>query len=122
MNAIKNLSGKNLTKLISQASKELTKRKRMEVLSRDIQRVITKHKVSRSELASLIDIIRSEAKVSKKTKTRAASKVPPKFKNPNGDETWTGRGRAPGWVSEICETTGLKVSDFKASSVYLINK
>ena len=122
MNAIKKLSGKDLTKLIDQASKELIQRKRMDVLSKDIQRVIAKHKVSKSELASLIDMIRFETKVSKKTKTRAASKVPAKFKNPNGQETWTGRGRAPNWVSEICQTTGITVTEFKTSSKYLITE
>tara|TARA_B100000497_G_scaffold105263_1_gene121427 strand:- start:431 stop:799 length:369 start_codon:yes stop_codon:yes gene_type:complete len=122
MNAIKNLSGKDLTKLIDQAAKELTQRKRMDALSKDIQRVIAKHKVSKSELASLIDMIRNETKISKKTKTRAASKVPAKFKNPNGQETWTGRGRAPNWILEICETAGLTVPEFKASPAYLISE
>ena len=122
MNAIKKLSGKDLTKLIDQASKELIQRKRMDVLSKDIQRVIAKHKVSKAELASLIDMIRFETKISKKTKTRAASKVPAKFKNPNGQETWTGRGRAPNWVSEICQTTGITVTEFKTSSTYLITE
>jgi len=122
MNAIKNLSGKDLTKLIDEAAKELNQRKRMDALSKDIQRVIAKHKVSKTELASLIDMIRSETKISKKTKARAASKVPAKFKNPNGQETWTGRGRAPNWVSGICETTGLTVPEFKASPAYLISE
>jgi DNA-binding protein H-NS len=121
MNAIKKLSGKDLTKLIDEAAKELTQRKRMDALSKDIQRVIAKHKVNKTELASLIDMIRSETKVSKKTKTRAASKVAAKFKNPNGKETWTGRGRAPNWVSGICETSGLTVPEFKASSAYLVS-
>ena len=121
MHAIKKLSGKDLTKLIDEAAKELTQRKRMDALSKDIQRVIAKHKVNKTELASLIDMIRSETKVSKKTKTRAASKVAAKFKNPNGKETWTGRGRAPNWVSGICETSGLTVPEFKASSAYLIS-
>ena len=66
MNAIKKLSGKDLTKLIDEAAKELNQRKRMDALSKDIQRVIAKHKVSKTELASLIDMIRSETKVSKK--------------------------------------------------------
>ena len=53
MNAIKKLSGKDLTKLIDEAAKELTQRKRMDALSKDIQRVIAKHKVSKTELAKL---------------------------------------------------------------------
>ena len=67
---------KKYEKLIDEAAKELTQRKRMDALSIDIQRVIAKHKVRKTELASLIEMMRSATKVSKKTKTRAASKVP----------------------------------------------
>lgn len=122
MNAVKNLSGKDLTKLIDQASKELIQRKRMETLRRDIQRLISKHKVTKTELSSLVAMIRSETKFSKKARARAAAKVPAKFRNPNGEQTWTGRGRAPNWVFEICEATGLTISEFKASSIYLVSK
>lgn len=122
MNAVKKLSGKDLTKLIDQASKELAQRKRMEVLRKVIQRLIAKHKVTKTELSSLVEMIRSEARISKKAQARAAVKVPAKFKNPNGEETWTGRGRAPNWVSKICEATGLTVSEFKACSIYRVNK
>jgi len=121
MNAIKKLSGKDLTKLIDEAAKELTQRKRMDALSKDIQRVIAKHKVNKTELASLIDMIRSETKVSKKTKTRAASKVACEVQKSQWSRDLDGRGRAPNWVSGICETTGLTVPEFKASPAYLIS-
>jgi DNA-binding protein H-NS len=29
---------------------------------------------------------------------KATATVPPKFKNPETNETWTGRGRAPRWL------------------------
>jgi DNA-binding protein H-NS len=121
MTAIKNLSGKELTRLIDQAAKELTQRKRMDLLSKDIQRVMTKHKVKKAEVAILIEMIRNEAKITMKSKRQAVSKIPAKFKNPKGKETWTGRGRAPIWVLAICEKTGLSVSEFKNSATYLIS-
>ncbi|WP_312567535.1 H-NS histone family protein [Comamonas sp.] len=30
----------------------------------------------------------------------AGSKVPPKYKNPETGETWTGRGKAPKWIQD----------------------
>lgn len=32
--------------------------------------------------------------------------VPPKYRNPNGLETWTGRGRQPKWVAAHVEAGG----------------
>ncbi len=39
-------------------------------------------------------------------------KVKPKFKNPFGDETWTGRGRKPLWFTEALQS-GLDITDLK---------
>lgn len=30
----------------------------------------------------------------------AGTKVPPKYRSPNG-ETWTGRGKAPKWIADV---------------------
>ncbi len=120
MSSIKKLSGKDLTKLIEEAAKELAQRKRLDVLKRDIQTVLSKHKVKQSELSGLIQSILSETKGRKATKVRSRSKVVPKFKNPNGNDAWSGRGRAPRWVSQICEEQGLTVDEFKLSPAYRI--
>lgn len=119
MNSIKKLSEKELTKLMGQAATELANRKRIETLNKDIQKVLSKHKVTKPELAALIDALRSQTKISK-SKARAASKVAPKFKNPAGSETWTGRGRAPNWVANLCKDAGISIDDFKTSANYLI--
>jgi len=43
--------------------------------------------------------------VKKKTKsTRKPAR--PKYQNPNGDQTWTGKGRQPKWVAEHVSTGG----------------
>ena len=119
MNAFKKLSEKELTKLMDQAASELANRKRIETLNKDIQKVLAKHKVTKPELTVLIDAIRSQTKLSK-SKARAASKVAPKFKNPTGSETWTGRGRAPNWVTVLCNDADISIDEFKTSTHYLI--
>lgn len=43
---------------------------------------------------------------------RTKAKSPPKYRNPaNPDQTWSGRGRKPGWITEA-EAAGRPVSDF----------
>ena len=119
MNAIKKLSGKDLEKLINQAASELESRKRIESLNKDIQKVLSKHKVTKAELSTLIDTLKGNYKAPK-SKTRTVTKVSPKFRNPAGAETWTGRGRTPKWVAHICGTAGISVEEFKRSTQYLI--
>jgi DNA-binding protein H-NS len=119
MNAIKKLSGKELERLISQAASELESRKRLESLNKDIQKILSKHKVTKAELSTLIDTLKWNHK-SSRAKTRAVTKVLPKFRNPAGAETWTGRGRTPKWVAHICSTAGISVEEFKRSAQYLI--
>ena len=119
MNAIKKLSGKELEKLINQAASELDSRKRIESLNKDIQKVLSKHKVTKAELSALIDTLKGNYKAPK-SKTRMVTKVSPKFRNPAGGETWTGRGRTPKWVAQICGASGISVEEFKKSTQYLI--
>ena len=39
-----------------------------------------------------------------KTASKPKAKIAPKYRNPdNPDQTWTGRGRQPGWVKEALE-------------------
>lgn len=38
----------------------------------------------------------------------------PKYRNPQGPETWTGRGKPPRWVVEIMDVQGLDIQGFKS--------
>ena len=58
MNSIKKLSGKELEKLINEAASELEDRKRIASLNRDIQKVLSKYKVTKAELAILIGTLK----------------------------------------------------------------
>lgn len=42
----------------------------------------------------------------------------PKYRNPHGFETWTGRGRPPRWVVDIMEAQNLSLEAFKMSNEY----
>ena len=44
--------------------------------------------------------------------------VAAKYRNPNGTEMWSGRGRPPRWVVDIMEASGLTIDEFKASDAY----
>jgi DNA-binding protein H-NS len=44
--------------------------------------------------------------------------VAAKYRNPNGSETWSGRGKPPRWVVEIMDASGLTIEAFKASDAY----
>lgn len=47
----------------------------------------------------------------KSSSTKAKSVVAPKFRSPDG-QTWTGRGKAPKWLSEL-EAKGRRREEFK---------
>lgn len=70
---------------------------------------------------SIHDLYPELAKAVKGKKVAAVGNrdaVAPKYRNPNGSETWSGRGRPPRWVVEIMDASGLTIEAFKASDVY----
>jgi DNA-binding protein H-NS len=52
-------------------------------------------------------------KANERLKPDQRSSVAPKYLNPNGKEKWTGRGRTPGWVTNICEQENIDIENFK---------
>ncbi len=38
----------------------------------------------------------------------------PKYRNPNGADTWTGRGKPPRWVVELMDNNALDIQGFKS--------
>ncbi len=53
-----------------------------------------------------------------KGKAKASGEVKGLYKDPVSGITWSGRGRSPKWVVDICEKKGLSIEAFKASSDY----
>ena len=57
-----------------------------------------------------------------KTSTKARDnrqRVKPKYINPNGKNGWSGRGRSPAWVLDICQKEGIDLAAFKKDSRFL---
>jgi len=127
LNSVKKLSKKDLSLLISNASKELEARKREELILKELQKVFDKHGVSRVEKLGLV---KSLAKISRpssgsvrvqaKRTNKKRVAVRPKYRHPSSRDTWTGRGRAPKWVVALCEERKITLAAFKSSSDFAI--
>jgi len=127
LNSVKKLSKKDLSILISNASKELEARKREELILKELQKVFDKHGVSRVEKLGLV---KSLAKISRpssgsvrvqaKRTNKKRVAVRPKYRHPSSRDTWTGRGRAPKWVVALCEERKITLAAFKSSSDFAI--
>ena len=77
-------------------------------------------RLAEADLA-ITDLYPELAKAGKGKKAAAAGSrdaVAPKYRNPNGTETWSGRGRPPHWVIAIMDASGLTIEAFKASPTY----
>ena len=117
---LEKLNEKQLKQVISSANSALVRIQKEERVMSDIQRIARKHKLSIDELATLLKSLktassRQPAKVKKKR-----AKVAPVYQSKDGLQKWTGRGRSPSWVVEICQREGLSVSEFKLDKRYTI--
>ncbi|HUH86707.1 MAG TPA: H-NS histone family protein [Pusillimonas sp.] len=90
---------KEITRLQKQAQ-ALQSRQRTPVIA-SIVRSMREYDISPDEIAAAYN-----KKKPARTATRATANttpkrtVPPKYRNPETGATWTGRGKAPRWVSE----------------------
>lgn len=72
--------------------------------------------VKAQEIIREFDLTASELGLSGKVSKKGLAKdkgnvVAPKYKDPDSDKTWTGRGKAPGWMSAQLEA-GKTKQDF----------
>ena len=111
---LSSLDKKQLRKIISDANSALTRRQKVEKAMTEIRRISKKHKLSKDELHSMLVSIQSD-KVSPSRKPGVLrAQVSPKYQSLDGTKNWTGRGRTPSWVDEICQSHGLTVESFKS--------
>lgn len=105
-NNLLQLSLHELAELVQNAEKALADKKKSER-----KNVIAKIK----ELAESIGVtvtIHDAGGATRTTSSRKGSKVAPKYRNPaNPEQTWTGRGVKPRWLSEYTNK-GRKIEDF----------
>ena len=101
---------KEITRLQKQA-KALQAKRRSPVIA-SIVRSMREYDITPDEITSAYNkkLVRSPArKVSVPAATKR--KVPVKYRHPDTGDTWTGRGKAPRWITAI-EAEGKKREDF----------
>ena len=100
-NIISNYSIDQLNDLIQKAEEEKERKKASEIVALRSQMVAMAGKLG----MKVEDIISYE---SQKKKTSGK----PKYRNPaNPEQTWTGRGKKPGWLKQALDR-GVKIEDF----------
>ena len=112
MKHLKNLSKAELNAILKSAQSEISRRKNLQTAAAEITKILKKYNISREELQI---VLTSQAKVTR------AKKIAPKYKNLTGSATWSGRGRAPKWVIDICASEGIDLHSFKSDPRFLIN-
>lgn len=90
---------KEITRLQKQAL-ALQAKQRTPVIA-SIVRSMREYDITPEEIAAAFNK-RKPARTATRTTTASTTKrtVPPKYKNPETGATWTGRGKAPRWVSD----------------------
>lgn len=126
---IPKMTNSELEKILAQAKDELVRRENMGKALADIKKILEKYKLRAEDVdwRQLNKTTKAGNKKKRNSKSNAAikmkakgrlkpdqrSSVVPKYLNPNGKEKWTGRGRAPSWVVNICEQENIDIENFK---------
>lgn len=128
---ISNLSDSALAKIASDIEIENKRRAARKVAATAIIAILKKHNLSITDIPELeLGKKRSTKRRKKSVVTKAKNKsvrnpdkrinVAFKYKNPNGSNKWSGRGRAPKWVSAILEKNNISLEQFKTDKRYKI--
>jgi len=105
---------KEISRLQKQAA-ALEKKQRVPVIN-DIVRSMREYDITPEDIIEAFSrrTRTSAKKAAKRTTTTVRTPVPPKYRNPETGATWSGRGKAPRWISEA-ESAG------KSRDSFLIN-
>ena len=114
------LDSKQLKRFIVNASSALNRRQKLESAVLEIQRIAKKHKLTKDDFKIVLDSVQAARSFSSAKPKSTRAKVEPKYQSQDGTHTWTGRGRSPAWVLEICQRKALSVEDFKSDRRFLI--
>ncbi len=125
MTSFKRLSNKQLADMLTNTKAELERREHIQDATAEIMAILKKYKITLQDidLQALNKKTLSKAVSRAKANTSMAGKrarAKAKYANPNGNEKWSGRGRAPLWVLEICEKEGIDEASFKKSNRFII--
>ena len=148
MSSLKQLSANQLSKMLTETQAELKRRENIDKARKDIQAVLKKYKITIDDLDLGTSSKKSASKISaskktaakKSTEKKAATKkagskkrtaktprkndqraaVAAKYHNPATGDKWSGRGRAPVWVTSLCTAEAIDIEQFKADPRFRI--
>lgn len=143
MSSLKQLSANQLSKMLTETQAELKRRENIDKARKDIQAVLKKYKItiedldlgpsskkSASKKAAAKKGIEKKAATKKAGAKKITAKAPrkndqraavaAKYHNPATGDKWSGRGRAPVWVTSLCTAEAIDIEQFKADPRFRI--
>ena len=132
MSKLKKLTDKQLNKMVLDTQAELKRREDVSIAAKEISAVLKRYSITIDDID--LDTLRPKALGSSNGKSEAGRKVEaktindnrktvaPKYESLDGNESWTGRGRAPKWVMIECEKKGINLDAFKKDKRFIIDK
>lgn len=115
---MKKLSAAQLNKIIEETQAELTRRKSIDAATTEIQSILKRYKIDFKDI-DLRKAVKTGGRSGEKKRAKRErssdrrSTVNAKYKDPNSAMTWTGRGRSPAWVRNICQNEDIDIEAFK---------
>ena len=125
MASLKTLTEKQLKTILVNAKAEITRRECVQAAATEINAVLHKYKISIDDIDLKSLVSGSKRKTTGKDKRPAGAadkrrRVKAKYQNLTREKSWSGRGRAPRWVIEICQKDGLDIEAFKKDERFLV--
>ena len=126
MASLKNLTGGQLEKMLANTKAEIKRREHIQAATLEIRAVLKKYKISMQDIDLQASNKKAAGKTARTGKVQSGERdnrkrVRAKYANPNGTDSWSGRGRAPTWVLELCQKEGIELAAFKKDSRFIRN-
>ena len=116
------MTNEKLEELLITAKNEIEYRNNCKLASAEIKKILKKYSVSLSDLKELNSVTIRKSKNRKVSENNKRNKsIPPKYRDPVSNKDWTGRGRSPQWVKEICQKENIDIQQFKSDKRFLIS-
>ena len=124
MATLKNLTGGQLEKMLANTKAEIKRREHIQAATLEIRAVLKKYKIAMQDIDLQALNKKAAGKTAQTGKVQSGrrdnrKRVRAKYANPNGADTWSGRGRAPTWVLELCQKEGIELAAFKKDSRFI---
>ena len=124
MASLKNRTSGQLEKMLANTNAEINRRKQIEAATTEIRAILKKYKLGIQDVELQALNKKAGGKSDRKSKATVGARdkrtrVKAKYASSDGANSWSGRGRAPAWVMELCEKEGMDLDAFKKDSRFI---